>query len=161
MGRIDTFGQQNGSPAARTIAAFITGSTTPPTVGIFIALNKTLDEIRQVLEVLSHKKTEGKSSEATQQEILKRYAKDPWVRNFVEKFENEEIGENSLDAFKTIKNVLVVADDGQREIANELNDKFKECRVRIVSVNEINVDKKPDCIIALMAGIKRMEKMEI
>lgn len=112
--------------------------------------NKTLEEIRQKFEELLREKRENKPHKTTQQDILKRYAKDVWVRNFIEKFEPETVNDKNPDIFKSLKNVLVICEDSEREIAGKLEEGLKDVKVRIVTADEVNMEENPECVITIL-----------
>lgn len=112
--------------------------------------NKTLEEIRQKFEELLHEKRENKPHEITQQDILKRYVNDTWIRNFVEKFEPETLNDKNLDILKSFKSVLVVCEDSEREIVGKLKEGLKDIKVRIVTADGVDIDKNPECVIAIL-----------
>jgi len=111
--------------------------------------NKTLDEIRQKFEGLVADRKEGKNAAGSQVNILKRYSDKAWVRNFIERFESKPLKEEK--ASRISKDILIIFEDSEEEIAEALKETFKDSKARMVSADKIDITEKPECVIAILS----------
>ncbi|MBP9854375.1 MAG: SDR family NAD(P)-dependent oxidoreductase [Candidatus Omnitrophica bacterium] len=111
--------------------------------------NKTMNEIKQKFEVLLAQKQDG-SRVDRQDSVLKRYQNKAWVRNFVERFESQNLKEDKTEAQKIFKNILLISDLPKGELSEFIKEEFKGSKVRIINPDEIDFDKKPECVISIL-----------
>ena len=112
--------------------------------------NRTLDEIRQKFEDLVAHKLEGKSNAGSQVDVLKRYRDKAWVRNFIERFEPQVLKEGKTDTPGAFKNILIISDGPEKEIADVLKKESKNSKIRVVGADDVDIDDKPECVISIL-----------
>ncbi len=116
--------------------------------------NNTLAQIRDRLAEL---KSQTSSTVGGADNVLLRYQRNSWVRNFVVKFEEEKIKQLDSSVFKRLNKIDILSDDSQWEIAYSLKQLLKDKRteVRIKSYDELDKTDALGLICILPANHKK------
>ncbi len=102
--------------------------------------NNTLAQIRDRFAEL---KSQASQTVGGVDNVLLRYQRNTWVRNFIVKFEDEKIKQLDSAVFKRLNKIDILSDDSQREIAYGLKRTLKDKRIeaRIRSYDELEKTK--------------------
>lgn len=100
--------------------------------------NNTLAQIRDRLAELKSQTPQTVGGAADN--VLHRYQRNTWVRNFVVRFEEEKIKQSDPAVFKRLNKIDILTDESQRGIAYKLKQslKDKKAEVRIKTYDELD-----------------------
>jgi len=83
--------------------------------------NKTLAQIRDRFVELKGQTSQDTSTAGSEENALRRYLDKTWVRNFVVKFQEEQISPKDPNILKTLKGIDILCDESNQELVDKLS----------------------------------------